>query len=60
MIFEIPMSNKGKPFDRATIEDLWVDKYIDIDARNLVDVQIAMAAPHERKIRGTSFSTADR
>ena len=60
MIFEVPMSNRGKPVDRSQDEDLWVDKYIDIDARNLVDIQVAMAAPNEKKIRGAAFSPADR
>lgn len=39
---------------------MWIDKYIDIDARNLVDIQVAMAAPNEKKIRGAAFSPADR
>lgn len=38
------------------VEDLWVDKYIDLDARNLIDMQVAMTEPSARKIRGRVFS----
>ena len=37
MIYDIPMSNRNKQSD-APIEDLWVEKYIDMDARNLIDL----------------------
>ena len=42
------------------MEDLWVDKYIDLDARNLIDMQVAMTEPSARKIRGKVFSANDR
>ena len=38
------------------IEDLWIDKYIDLDARNLIDMQVAMTEPSAKKIRGKVFS----
>ena len=38
MIFEIPMSDRGKAGLENQAEDLWVDKYIDLDARNLIDM----------------------
>ena len=56
MVFEIPMSGTGKAGPGSQVEDLWVDKYIDLDARNLIDVQVAMAEPSARKIRGRVFS----
>ena len=59
MIFDIPMSNRNKQSE-APIEDLWVEKYIDMDARNLIDLQVAMADPNEKRIRGQCFTSADR
>lgn len=59
MIFDIPMSNRTKQAE-GPIEDLWVEKYIDMDARNLIDLQVAMADPNEKRIRGKCFSSADR
>ena len=41
-------------------EDLWADKYIDLDARNLIDIQVAMTDPSAKKIRGKVFSSKDR
>ena len=59
MIFDIPMSNRNKQSE-GPIEDLWVEKYIDMDARNLIDLQVAMADPNEKRIRGQCFTSADR
>ena len=59
MIFDIPMSNRNKASDEP-IEDLWAEKYIDMDARNLIDLQVAMTDPNEKRIRGKCFSQADR
>ena len=33
---------------------------MDLDTRNLIDVQVAMADPSAKKIRGQGFSQADR
>ena len=65
LIFEIPMSNRhaaaqGDAGPQEPVEDLWVDKYIDLDARNLIDMQVAMTEPSARKIRGRVFSASDR
>jgi hypothetical protein len=46
MIFDIPMSDRNKQGDEP-VEDLWIDKYIDMDARNIIDLQVAMADPGE-------------
>jgi hypothetical protein len=59
MIFDIPMSNRNKQVE-GPIEDLWMEKYIDMDARNLIDLQVAMTDPNEKRIRGQCFSSADR
>jgi trafficking protein particle complex subunit 8 len=53
------MSDKGKVTE-GQVEDLWLDKYIDLDTRNLIDVQVAMADPSAKKIRGKAFSQQDR
>jgi hypothetical protein len=50
MIFDIPMSDRNK--QEGPFEDLWVEKYVDMDARNLIDIQVAMADPTEKRIRG--------
>lgn len=60
MIFDIPMSDRSKINDPAPVDDLWIDKYIDLDARNLIDLQVAMADPNEKRIRGKCFSPQDR
>ena len=60
MIYEIPMSDRNKPSNNDKLPDLWLDKYIDIDARNLIDVRMAMTDPAAKKIRGKVFSTNDR
>lgn len=65
LIFEIPMSNRHLASSSSTatpesFDDLWVDKYIDLDARNLIDMQVAMTEPSARKIRGKVFSANDR
>jgi hypothetical protein len=54
MIFDIPMSNRSNQSDDA--EDLWVEKYLDLDNRNFIDIQVAMADPSEKRIRGKCFS----
>lgn len=41
-------------------EELWPDKYIDLDARNLIDMQVAMTDPASRRVRGIVFSASDR
>jgi hypothetical protein len=38
MIFEIPMSNRGKDLTNQSLEDLWHNNYIDLDERMLIDV----------------------
>jgi hypothetical protein len=58
MIFDVPMSDRGKT--EGPVDDLWVEKYIDLDARNLIDLQVAMADPNEKRIRGKCFSAQDR
>lgn len=58
MIFEVPMSDRAKanaPYD-PSIEDPWIEKYIDLDARTLIDARVAQADPSQRKIKGKVFS----
>ena len=44
----------------AKNEDIWSENSMDLDTRNLIDVQVAMADPSAKKIRGQGFSPADR
>lgn len=37
-----------------------MNHYIDLDARNLIDMQVAMTEPSARKIRGKVFTPQDR
>lgn len=41
-------------------EDIWGDHLIDLDARTLIDMQVAMTDPSSRKVRGKAFSQKDR
>ena len=52
------MSDKGNA--DAKNEDIWSDSHMDLDTRNLIDVQVAMADPSAKKIRGQGFSQTDR
>ena len=52
------MSDRAKanaPYD-PSIEDPWIEKYIDLDARTLIDARVAQADPSQRKIKGKVFS----
>lgn len=60
MIFEIPMSDRGKVNADSQTEDLWENRFIDLDERMLIDVQVAMADPTQKRIRGQVFSQRDR
>lgn len=60
MIFEVPMSNRGKDFSNQHLDDLWDNSYIDLDERMLIDVQMGMVDPNQKKIRGQVFSQKDR
>lgn len=60
MIFEIPMSDRGKANLETQTEDLWENRFIDLDERMLIDVQVAMADPSQQRIRGQVFSQKDR
>ena len=61
MIFEVPMSDRSKANSTDyRPEDLWQENYIDLDARTLIDMQVAITDPSTRKIRGKTFSLMDR
>ena len=64
LIIEVPMTMQyaaqGSANDQNKFEDLWDNKYIDLDARNLIDIQVAMTEPSARKIRGKVFTPQDR
>jgi hypothetical protein len=45
MIFEIPMSNRGKDASEQQMNDLWENSFIDLDERMLIDVQMSMVDP---------------
>ena len=48
------MSNKNS--QEVNNEDIWSENSMDLDTRNLIDVQVAMADPSAKKIRGQGFS----
>lgn len=61
MVFEVTMSDKANAHNPDHFaEDLWSESHIDLDARTLIDMQVAMADPSARRIRGKCFSQQDR
>ena len=54
------MSDRGKANLETQTEDLWENRFIDLDERMLIDVQVAMADPSQQRIRGQVFSQKDR
>lgn len=60
-IFEVPMSDRTRAHSADNKnEDIWLEKYIDLDSRALIDARVAMTDPSSRKVRGKAFSAADR
>lgn len=53
-------AGQGSAQDQTKFEDLWDNKYIDLDARNLIDMQVAMTEPSAKKIRGKVITPQDR
>ena len=54
------MSDISKINETGKCEDLWNEKYIDLNQNVLIDYQVAMIEPSAKKIRGRCFSPADR
>jgi len=45
------MSDKGQSH-----EDIWDEKFLDLDARMVIDARVAMSDPSAKKVRGKGFS----
>lgn len=57
----MPISDRAKASQKGTQnEDIWDEKFIDLDARTIIDARVAMTDPNAKKIRGAAFSQSDR
>ena len=56
-IFEVPMTGLQSSNPN---EQLWPDRLVDLDARNLIDMQVAITDPGAKRIRGACFTEQDR